>query len=59
MGSYKLKAFIRYTSANKVVPGSLVLRKKIPKAGNWREIPNGADLCCTSTTTTSSTTTEA
>lgn len=60
MGSYKLRAFVRYTSANKVIPGSLILRKKMPKntyGGKWVELIE--DLCCTTTSTTTTTTTVA
>lgn len=45
-----LKAFVRYDGTGKIVPGSLVLRRSIPKVGDWREIV--ANLCCTTTTTT-------
>lgn len=51
-----LRAFIRYTAAGKVIPGSLILRKQFPKGGGrWVEIP--PDLCCQTTTTTSTSTT--
>ena len=45
-----LKAFVRYDGTGKIVPGSLVLRRSIPKVGNWKEIIS--QLCCTTTTTT-------
>lgn len=51
MAGYKLRAFVRYTTANKIIPGSLIVRKNKPtSAGNWVEIDY--DLCCTSTSTT-------
>lgn len=37
------KAFVRYAN-NKAVPGSLIVRKKAPKVGVWKEIDY--DLCC-------------
>lgn len=55
MGSYKLKAFIRYTKAGKVIPGSLILRKKQPHGTGWKQVDE--DECCTTTTSTSSTST--
>lgn len=56
-----LKAFIRLDGQNRVVAGSLIYRKSMPKNGKWVEIPTGK--CCvpdvapfilptTSTTTT-------
>lgn len=33
-----LKAYVRYDGTGKVSPGSLVLRRKKPKNGNWKEI---------------------
>ena len=39
----KNKAFVRYAN-NKAVPGSLIVRKKAPSVGVWKEIPY--DLCC-------------
>lgn len=61
MGAYNrkdLKAYVRYDGNGRVVAGSLVLRRRKPKVGNWVEIP--AYECCaptTTTTTTSSTST--
>lgn len=34
-----LKAFVRYDGSGRVVAGSLVLRRKKPKVGNWKEVP--------------------
>jgi hypothetical protein len=61
-----LKGYVRYDGSGRVVPGSLILRRKMPKVGKWKEIQ--AYECCdpnfptTSTTTTvastSTTTTE-
>ena len=50
-----LKAFIRVDQSGRVVPGSSVLRMKIPKNGKWKEIE--AYECCNVTTTTASPTT--
>jgi hypothetical protein len=62
MGAYNrkdLKAYVRYDGSGRVVAGSLILRRQMPKVGNWTEIP--AYECCnpttTTTTSTSSTTT--
>lgn len=62
MGAYDrrdLKAYVRFDGTGRVVPGSLILRRKKPKVGKWVEIP--AYECCnpttTTTTSTSSTTT--
>lgn len=57
MGSLdrKLKAYVRFDGQGRVVAGSLVLRRKMPKVGKWMEIQ--AYECCNPTTTTSTTTT--
>jgi len=39
------KAFVRYAN-NKAVPGSLIVRKKAPSVGVWKEVDY--DLCCDS-----------
>jgi len=49
-----LKGFIRFDGSGRVVPSSLILRRKKPKVGKWVEIP--AYECCNPTTTTTSTT---
>lgn len=49
-----LKAYVRFDGTGRIVPGSLVLRRSIPKNGNWKEIT--AYECCNPTTTTSTTT---
>lgn len=49
----RLKAFVRFDGTGRVVAGSLILRKKAPKVGNWHEIT--AYECCNYTTTTTST----
>ena len=52
-----LNAYVRYDGSGRVVAGSLVLRRKIPKVGNWKELPaNIAYECCYPTTTTTTTT---
>ena len=33
-----LKAYVRYDGNQRVIPGSLVLRRAKPKVGNWKEI---------------------
>lgn len=50
-----LKAYVRFDGTGRIVPSSLILRRKKPKVGNWVEIP--AYECCepTTSTTTSST----
>lgn len=50
----RLKAFVRFDGSGRVVAGSLILRKKAPKVGNWHEIT--AYECCNYTTTTTTTT---
>jgi hypothetical protein len=52
-----LKAYVRFDGTGRIVPSSLILRRKKPKVGNWVEIP--AYECCnpTTTTTTSSSST--
>ena len=58
-----LKAFVRFDGSGRIVAGSLILRRKKPKVGNWVQIQ--AYECCdpdfpttsTTTSTTSSTTT--
>jgi hypothetical protein len=49
-----LKAFVRFDGTGRIVPSSLILRRKKPKVGNWVEIP--AYECCNPTTTTTSST---
>jgi len=55
MGSNKrdLKAYVRFDGSGRVVPGSLVLRRKMPKIGKWQEIVGYE--CCNPTTTTTTT----
>lgn len=52
-----LKAYVRFDGSGRIVPSSLILRRKKPKVGKWIEIP--AYECCepvyTSTTTTTTT----
>jgi len=57
MGSNKrdLKAYVRFDGSGRVVPGSLVLRRKMPKVGKWQEIVGYE--CCNPTTTTTTTAT--
>lgn len=39
-----LKAFVRFDGTGRIVPSSLILRRKKPKVGKWVEIP--AYECC-------------
>jgi len=58
MGAYNrkdLKAYVRYDGKGRVVAGSLVLRRSMPKVGRWVEVP--AYECCEPTTSTTTTTT--
>ena len=48
-----LKAYVRFDGTGRVVPGSLVLRRVMPKVGKWQEIT--AYECCNPTTTTTTT----
>ena len=48
-----LTAFVRFDGTGRIVPSSLILRRKKPKVGNWVEIP--AYECCNPTTTTTTT----
>jgi len=49
-----LKAFVRVDGQGRIVAGSLILRKKMPKVGKWYEVP--AYECCNADTTTITTT---
>lgn len=51
-----LKGFVRVDGSGRIVSGSLILRRKMPKVGRWIEIP--AYECCNPTTTTTTTTEE-
>jgi hypothetical protein len=53
--SQRLKAYVRFDGSGRIVAGSLILRRKIPKVGKWVEIP--AYECCNPTTTTTTTVT--
>jgi hypothetical protein len=48
--SRPLKAYVRFDGSGRIVPSSLILRRKKPKVGKWVEIP--AYECCNQTTTT-------
>lgn len=39
MTKRNLKAFVRFDGSGRIVAGSLILRKKMPKVGKWQEIP--------------------
>jgi hypothetical protein len=49
-----LKGYVRVDGSGRIVSGSLILRKSMPKVGKWIEIP--AYECCNPTTTTTTTT---
>lgn len=50
-----LRAFVRFDGSGRIVASSLILRKRKPKVGKWKEIP--ANECCNFTTTTTTTAT--
>lgn len=45
-----LTAYVRYDATNRVVAGSLVLRRSKPKNGNWKEVQTYE--CCNDVTIT-------
>ena len=45
-----LRAYVRLDGSGRVVGGSLILRKKMPKVGRWIEVTTYE--CCDTTTTT-------
>jgi len=51
-----LKAFVRFDGTGRIVPSSLILRRKKPKVGKWVEIP-AYECCNPEPTSTTSTTT--
>lgn len=50
MNKKKLNAYVRFDGSGRVVPGSLILRTKMPRVGRWQLVP--AYECCNTTTTT-------
>jgi len=44
-----LNAYVRYDATGRVVAGSLVLRRKKPKNGNWKELPQNITYECCAT----------
>lgn len=48
-----LKAYVRFDGSGRVVPGSLILRRNMPKVGKWKEIT--AYECCNPTTSSTTT----
>jgi hypothetical protein len=44
MSKRDLKAFVRFDGSGRVVAGSLILRKNMPKVGKWQQIT--AEECC-------------
>lgn len=49
-----LRAFVRFDGSGRIVASSLILRKRKPKVGKWKEIL--ANECCDITTTSTTTT---
>jgi len=49
----ELKGYVRFDGTGRIVPSSLILRRKKPKVGKWVEIP--AYECCNPTTTSTTT----
>ena len=45
-----LKGYVRFDGQGRIIPGSLILRKKKPAIGTWKEVP--AYECCNSVTLT-------
>ena len=45
-----LKCFVRLDGNLRVVSGSAIYRRKMPKVGKWVEI--NSNICCTTTTST-------
>jgi len=43
-----LKGYVRFDGQGRIIPGSLILRKKKPAIGTWKEVP--AYECCNSVT---------
>ena len=56
MAKKTLRAFVRKDGSGRVIPGSTVLRKNMPKVGNWTEI-RGYECCDPQFDTTTTTTT--
>ena len=54
-GKKPMRAFIRYDGMGRAISGSVILARKMPKVGKWREID--AYTCCQPVHTTSTTTT--
>jgi len=50
INSRPLKAYVRFDGTGRIVPSSLILRRKMPKVGKWKEIP--AYECCNPTQST-------
>jgi hypothetical protein len=46
-----LKGYVRFDGQGRIIPGSLILRKKKPALGTWKEVP--AYECCNSVTVSS------
>jgi len=55
INSRPLKAYVRFDGTGRIVPSSLILRRKMPKVGKWVEIP--AYKCYNPTTTSTTTAT--
>jgi hypothetical protein len=54
----RLRLFIRLDASRNPIPGSSILRYRIPRGqGLWVDITDCAAICCQTTTTSSTTTT--
>ena len=51
MNRKDFKLYVRVDGSGRLIPGSSVLRKKMPKVGKWVEV-NGYECCNYTTTTT-------
>jgi hypothetical protein len=48
-----LKFFVRFDGNQRIVAGSLIARRKMPKVGKWMEV--SGYQCCNPTTTSTTT----
>lgn len=53
MDKRNLKLYMRYDGHGRLISGSAVWRKRMPKNGKWKEI-TGYECCNATTTTTTS-----
>lgn len=55
MSDKSLKGYVRIDASGRIVAGSLILRRSMPKVGKWKEVD--AQYCCTTAPATTTTTT--